>query len=81
MDHLAGRRGFAFVDEIAAAKFFGRQIKRVRDFIHLTLEGEYALRRSKSSERTLRREISRHSATVNPYVRTKVWTSSVDRSA
>ena len=80
-NHLARRRRLAFVNEIAATKFFRRQFKCVRDFIHLSLECEDALRRAKTSERALRRKVSSDSATVNSHVRTEVWTSSVDRSA
>ena len=80
-NHLAGRRRLAFVNEVATAKLFGRQPNCVRNFIHLSLEREDTLRRAKTSESAVRRKVGSNSATVNPHVRTDVWTSSVDRSA
>src|SRR6185369_6691992 len=78
-DDLAGRSSLTFVNKIAPAKLFRRESNSVSNFVNLAFEREDALRRTEPSERTVRRNVSRHSAAVNSDVRTDVWASGMNR--
>src|ERR1700741_2061647 len=69
------------MNEVATAKLFRRQTHSLSNYVHVSLEREDALRRSKSSERTVRRNVGRNCLAVNPHVGTNVWTSGMNRSA
>jgi pyrrolidone-carboxylate peptidase len=69
------------VNEVATSKLFRRQTNCMRDFVHVPLEREDALRRAEAPERAVRRNIRRHRAAVNANVRANVWTSGMNRSA
>src|SRR5687767_1749201 len=79
-DYLARRRGFTLVNEVATTKLFRAQTDCVRNLIHVPFLCEDALRRAKTSEGAMRRNVSSDSATVYPDIRTEVWTSGVDGS-
>src|SRR6185369_10846942 len=80
-NHLAGRGGFAFVNEVATTKFFRTQSDRLSNFIHVPFEREDALRGAKSPKGAVGRNVRCDRATVNPDVGTDIWTSSMDRSS
>src|SRR5262245_50969585 len=78
---LAGRGCFAFVNEVTTTKLFGRQADRVCDFIQMTLEREDALRRTKTAERTVWRNISGNRSTLDAHVWTNIWAGCVNCAA
>ena len=80
-NHLTGRSCLTFVNKVATPKLFRRQPNCARDFVHVALEREDALRRAETSERAMRRNVSGDSATVYTHVRTRVWTGGVDGAA
>ena len=80
-NHLTRRGGLSLLNKIATTKLVGLKAQSAGNFIELPLESKYALRRAKSSKRSVRREVCSHSARANSYVRAIVRTRSVNRSS
>src|SRR2546423_7945639 len=80
-NRLVGGSRFTFMDKIAATKLVGLKAQRTGNFIELPLESKYALRRAKSSKRSMRRKVCSHSARPNAYVWAVIRTGGVNRSS
>src|SRR5258708_24616881 len=80
-NHLIGRRGFAFMNEVAPAKLVRSKAGDFSDFIQMPLERKDALRRSETSKSTVRRHVRRYSLTLDADIRAEVRAGSVDSSA
>src|ERR1044071_396510 len=81
VNHLAGRRRFAFVDEVAAAKLFRAESDCLRYLVQVTFERKDALRRTEAAKCSVRRHVRRHSAALDADVRAKIWPGGVNRAA
>src|SRR6266542_4207056 len=80
-NRLTSSRCLALFNEVAPAKFFWSQSDRLRDFVHVTFQPKDTLRRAESAKGSVRRHVRRHGFAMDANVRTKVWTSSVNRAA
>ena len=69
------------MNEIPPTKLFWRESNSLRDFVHVSLEREDALRSTETSECAMRRNVRSNGLTVNPDVGADVWTSGVNRSS
>ena len=79
-DHLAGRRGFAFVNEVATAKLLGGQSHSLRNFVQVAFEREYTLRGAKPTKCSVGWNICRDRLAADAYVGTEVRSGRVNRS-
>src|ERR1043166_4126600 len=80
-NRLTGRRGLAFLDEVAPAKFFRRQTNRLRNFVHVPFQSKDTLWRPKASKSSVRWNVRRDRGALNPHVRTKIRSGGMNRPA
>src|SRR5438105_1412765 len=78
---LTGFSRLAVFDEVAASKFFRRQPNGPGNFVHVALQREDALRRAKSPESPVWRDVGRDRLALDANVRTEVRPGGVNRAA
>ena len=81
VNYLTGGSSLSFVNEVAAAKLFGGQAHRLRNFVQVPLQRKDTLRSAKSAKRAVWRNVGSDGLTADANIWTVVGSGGVNRSS